>query len=227
MACGVKLINCVRIFASLVPVLGIAFAQDAPPLAPLPKLATQGRSTSSAAPPEVVAEAVAAVNRLGDEVVLGRYQVAIERMNPQWKERTARRIGGMAVLEQKLAAVAREMLQQGVSMISFKPQGQPRSFEVDPGKKEEIVNGELIENLIFKTWLVLIPTATKFRIMIAGEIKPRVIENIGFQVAICEKGKNNWTFIDGSGLSVNDLRELYFTLPQDLQLPQLARHEAH
>ena len=173
----------------------------------------------------MVASAVAAVASLGDEVVLGRYQVAVERMNPQWKERTANRMGGMVELEKQLAGVAKQMVQQGISMISFKPTGQPRSFEVGPGKKVEKVNGENVEVLIFNKWLVLIPTVTKFRIMRQNE-KPVVIESIGFQVAVSDKGKNDWTFIDGSGLSLNDLRGMYVNLPQDLQFPPLEKREA-
>lgn len=195
-------------------------------MAPLPKVSKAGGAPPPAAPADVVASAVAAVASLGDEVVLGRYQVAVERMNPLWKERTANRMGGMKELEKQLAGVARQMVQQGISMISFKPQGQPRSFEVGPGKKVEKVNGVEVENLIFTHWLVLIPTVTKFRIIRQGETKPLVIESIGFQVAISEKGRNDWTFIDGSGLTVNDLRGLYGTLPQDLQLPPLEKRES-
>ena len=198
------------------------------PLAPLPKIPKEGAApvVSSAAPADVVASAVAAVASLGDEVVLGRYQVAIERMNPQWKERTANRMGGMESLEKQLAGVAKQMVQQGISMISFKPQGQPRSYEVGPSKKVEKVNGEDVESLIFTKWLVMIPTATKFRIIRQGESKPIIIESIGFQVAVADKGRNNWTFIDGSGLTVNDLRGLFVNLPQDLQFPPLEKRES-
>lgn len=196
-------------------------AADVPPPAPAPQ-----QPLASAAPPDVVASAVAAVARLGDEVVMGRYQVAVERMNPMWKERTAKRLGGMLELERQLAGVAKQMVQQGISMISFKPQGQPRSYEVGPGKKVDVVAGEEVESLIFTKWMVLIPTATTFRVIFPGEPKPRVIESIGFQVAVAEKGKNDWTFIDGSGLTVNDLRGLFPTLPQDLQLPPLEKRES-
>ncbi len=174
----------------------------------------------------MVASAVAAVSKLGDEVVMGRYQVAVERMNPLWKERTANRMGGMKELEKQLAGVSRQMLQQGVSMISFKPQGQPRSYEVGPGKRVDRVNSEEVESLVFTKWLVLIPTETKFRIIRPGDPKPLVIDSTGFQVAISEKGKNDWTFIDGAGLTVNDLRSLFGTLPNDLQLPVLQKRES-
>jgi len=205
-------------------VWGDSHAQE--PLAPLPPVVEDSPAeAASPAPADVVASAVAAVGKLGDEVVLGRFQVAVDRMNPTWKERTAKRMGGMEVLEKQLAGVARQMVQQGISMISFKPQGRPRSFEVGPGKKEETINGVAVESLIFNKWLVLVPTITKFRIMREGEAKPLFIESIGFQVAISDKGKNDWTFIDGSSLSVNDLRSLFGTLPQDLELPPLEKRE--
>jgi hypothetical protein len=118
------------------------------------------------------------------------------------------------------------MVQQGISMISFKPTGQPRSFEVSPGRKVQKINGVDVEQLVFNRWLVLVPTETKFRIMREGEPKPLVIDSTGFQVAISDKAKNDWTFIDGSGLTVNDLRSLYATLPQDLTLPPLSKKES-
>ena len=202
-------------------------AQDGPPpLAPLPgDPAEQPAPSASAAPAEVVASAVDAVAKLGNEVVLGRYQVAVERMNSDWKERTAARLGGVEVLEKRLAGVAQQMVQQGVSMISFAPQGLPRSYEVGPGKKVETVAGEEVESLIFTKWLVMIPTVTKFRVMRQGE-KPVVIERTGFQVAISDKGADDWTFIDGSGLTINDLRSLYVTLPKDLEFPPVGAREA-
>ena len=245
--CVVKLIKIVYPIVTLAVAVGTLHAQDAPPLAPLPKIPWNADSPeapdaaapadmpppelvptpppAAAAPPDVVASAVAAVARLGDEVVMGRYQVAVERMNPLWKERTAKRLGGMKELERQLAGVAKQMVQQGISMISFKPQGQPRSYEVGPGKKVDIVGGEEVESLIFTQWMVLIPTVTTFRVILQGDTKPRVIESIGFQVAVSDKGKNDWSFIDGSGLTVNDLRGLYATLPQDLQFPPLEKRE--
>lgn len=210
--------------------MGEASAQK--PLAPLPPAEVPDAARevaipeASSAPADVVASAVAAVSKLGDEVVLGRFQVAVDRMNPAWKERTAKRMGGMEKLDEQLAGVARQMVQQGISMISFKPTGQPRSFEVSPGRKVQKVNGVEVEGLVFNRWLVLVPTATKFRIMREGDPKPLVIDSIGFQVAISDKGKNDWTFIDGSGLTVNDLRSLFATLPQDLVLPPLSKKES-
>jgi hypothetical protein len=202
---------------------GLAPAQKKPAAAPPP---AEGEVISEPVPPQVEASAVAAVAKLGDEVVLGRYQMAVERMNPMWKERAARRMGGMDALEKQLASVAAQMVQQGISMISFKPQGQPRSYEVAPGKKVVKENGVDTEKLVFTKWLVLVPTVRKIRIMREGTPKPLVIESIGYQVAISDKGKNDWTFIDGAGLSVNDLRGLFVTLPQNMELPPVEQRES-
>jgi hypothetical protein len=228
-SCGVKSVFLVIFYAALAGAGGPLGAQDTPPpLAPLPKIGTEGTrpAVSSAAPADVVASAVAAVASLGEQVALGRYEVAVQRMNPAWKERTAKRMGGMEELEKQLGGVAKQMVQQGISIISFKPQGAARSYEVGPGRKVETVAGAEVESLVFSKWLVLVPTATKFRIIREGQTKPTLIDSIGFQVAISDKGKNNWTFIDGSGLTVNDLRGLFATLPQDLQFPPLEKRES-
>jgi len=202
---------------------GPALAQKAPRP---PSTPAESEVIAEPVPPQVLEAAVAAVAKLGEEVVLGRYQVALERMNPIWKERVANRMGGMAALEKQLSAVAAEMVQQGISMISFKPEGQPRAYEVVPGTKVVKENGKNVEKLVFTKWLVLVPTVGKSRITRQGALKPLVIESTGYQVAVSDKGKNDWTFIDGAGLQPSDLRGLFITLPQNLNLPPIEKHES-
>jgi hypothetical protein len=226
--CAVKTTWLLSFSAVLFVMSGPGMAQDA--VAPKQALA-EAEVTPEEAPPEVVASAVAAVGKLGDEVVLGRYQVAVERMNPTWKERVAKRMGGMKALEKQLEGVAAQMVQQGISMISFKPQGKPRAYGVAPGKKVVKVNGVDTEKLVYTKWMVLVPTLTQFRIMRSPgrDEPPRVItiDSTGFQVAVSDRGKNDWTFIDGAGLTINDLRSLFITLPQDMELPPVGKKEAH
>ena len=178
------------------------------------------------APPDVIESAVAAVRDLGEEVVLGRYHVAIERMNPMWKNRAARRAGGMAALEQQLQDVGRQMVRQGVSVISSRPQGDPRVFEVRPSRETRTEDGETVEEMVYREWLIFVPTVTKYRIMMEGEPRPVVIESTGFQIAVSAKNPLEWSFIDGSSVTVNDLRSMFRTLPQDLELPPIERREA-
>lgn len=178
---------------------------------------------------DVTTSAIAAVKTLGEQVVLGKHQVAIERMYPEWKERAAKRAGGMNKLEEQLAGVATMMAQQGVQLISFKPQGAPTSYEVLPGKEVVEEDGKKVEKLIHKKWLVLIPTVTEYRIARpaekGGAPKFVVIQSTGFQAAVSDKDKNDWTFIDGASLTVADLRRLFITLPENMELPPIARKQ--
>jgi hypothetical protein len=210
------------LLAGLAAACGLACAEG-----PAPPAAAESESEviAEAVPPQAIAGAVDAVAKLGEEVVRGRYHVAIERMNPVWKERTAARMGGMEKLEKQLAGIAAQMVQQGVSMISFKPQGQPMAYEVSPGKKLVRENGKDVERMVYTKWMILVPTVTRFRIMQEGNPRAIVIESTGFQVAFSEKGKNDWTFIDGAGLKPGDLRGVFITLPQDMELPTVTRRE--
>jgi hypothetical protein len=178
-------------------------------------------------PVEVTSAAVAAVKSMGDQVVLGRHQVAIDRMYPQWKESVAKSEGGMAKLEAKLAGIVKAMSEQGVQLISFRPEGKPTAYEVGPGKEVVEEDGKQVEKMIYKQWMLLIPTITEYRITKpaqAGELpKFLVITTRGFQVAISDKDKNDWTFIDGTGVTVPELRRLFMTLPDNMVLPEIKR----
>ena len=174
---------------------------------------------ADAVPPEVVQSATSAVAALGNEVVLGRYQAALERMNPLWKERVSQRMGGMQALEEQLAKIPEEMVRQGITMLSSRPEGAPIVHQVGPQKGKS-------GNLVYTKWLVLVPTMTKARLIREGNPKPLVIENLGYQVAISPKDKLDWTFIDGAGLKVSDLRGLFITLPRNIELPPVSKREA-
>ena len=182
-----------------------------------------------AAPAEVTASAVAAVQDLGKQVVLGHHQVAIDRMYPHWKEALAKQDGGMEKLEAKLAEISRMMTEQGIQVISFRPDMAAKitAYEVWPGKEVVEEKGKKVEKMIYKKWLLIIPTITEYRVTRPAErgVPPRieVITTHGFQVAISDKNKNDWTFIDGSGARVSDLRRLFITLPENMTLPQIER----
>ncbi|MFN4982424.1 MAG: hypothetical protein ACK56K_14795 [Akkermansiaceae bacterium] len=176
-------------------------------------------------PQEIITSAVSAVESLGKEVVLGKYQVAIDKMYPQWKERTAKKMGGKEKLEKQLEDVAKQMLQRGISITDFKPLGKPTAFEVYPGKAIQTVDGKETEVMRYTKWLVLVPTVTRVRMLINGDPVPLNYESRGFQVAISDKGSNEWFFIDGSAVTVNELRSLFFTLPENLELPVLEKKQ--
>jgi hypothetical protein len=170
----------------------------------------------------VAPAAVAAVEKLGAEVVAGRYQITLDRMYPQWKDRLAKRAGGLDQMAAQLLKAPELLKSNGVSLVSSKPQGAPSVHEVGIGKKTETVNGRQVEVMAYTKWLVIVPTAT--RMTISKDGKSRLVESLSFQVAISNKDANDWTFIDGSSLSLPDLRNLFPTFP-DVKLPAVEVRE--
>lgn len=190
--------------------------------------AGQAEVMAEEVPAKAVESAVAAVAALGHEVEQGRYHVALERMNPRWKERYAQRVGGMKELERMLEGVAAAMVAQNITMLSFKPHGEPMAYGVLPGQKTMQVNGRPESKLVYTQWLVLVPTVSQFRMMHNQPGEPARwvrIQSTGYQVAVADRDKLDWTFIDGAGLTVNDLRSLFVTLPQDMKLPEVGKKE--
>ena len=196
-----------RIFFLVVTMLGLA----------------TGLQAQTTAPIEVVNSAIAAVNDLGKQVVLGKMKTSMERMYPQWRQRLSERAGGDAALEKTFDEMMAEMMKQGTTMISFKTFGFPTVYDVYPGKKVEMVDGKSVETLINTKWMLLIPTEIRYRVM--NGASPLIIESKGYQISISEKDKINWTFIDGAGLKVQDMRSMFISLPKDMILPEIKRRE--
>lgn len=179
-------------------------------------------------PEAAVASAVEAVAALGRDVVQGKYHVALERMNPKEKERLAKQVGGLEALQQKLDSVPAAMVSQGVRMLSCKPEGQPRAYGVEPKPTQIREQGRTVTRMVHSQWLVLVPTVTKFRVLHRIENEPDrwvEIESQSFQVAVSDRDKEDWTFIDGAGLTVGRLRNLYVTLPADIKLPPVQKRQ--
>ncbi|QUE49659.1 hypothetical protein KBB96_12335 [Luteolibacter ambystomatis] len=193
--------------------------------APAPAAPAPGENVVKAdpVPADLGASAKAAVEKLCTEVVAGRYQIAIDRMYPQWKERMAKRAGGMENLNAQLAQAPILLQKNGVTLLSSKPEGAPQIFQVAPGKRIEKVGGSDVAVMGYTKWLVIVPTVTRFKISKTGA--STMAESTSFQVAVSDKGKYDWTFIDGSSATLADLRSLFFSLPVDLQLPKIGGGE--
>jgi hypothetical protein len=177
---------------------------------------TQGATVP---PPEVVNSAVKSVEDLGRKVVLGEHKVAIDRMYPQWKARMAKQEGGIEKLEKNLEGIGAMMARNGLSIISFKTLGGLKTHEVWPGE------GSTAEKPIYTKWLVLIPTVIQLRVMDKQSTRSMVINSYGFQVAIADKDKLDWTFINGSDITVSDLRSMFTSLPANMAMPEVRREE--
>lgn len=166
---------------------------------------------------DVVQSAIAAVNQLGLSVVKGDYATVLQRINPTWRERLQSRLGGEQAFLTQFQQAAQSMTKQGMSLVSMKAQGYPQCFEVFPGKKVEVVNGRSVETLISTKWLLLVPTQKVVRLTTPTE--NMMLEITGFQVAVTDKSRLEWTFIDGAAVTVSDLRAMFINFPLDQALP--------
>lgn len=170
-------------------------------------------------PAEVLDGAEAATRILGEQVMKGNFSFSIQRMYPRWRKRAALREGGDDKLTRKLMKVPEVMREQGISLLSFEV-GEARSgHEVFKLRGRDERTGEEVEG--FLEWLVFVPTRKVYRVIDPQSGKPTRIEMKGYQVAIVKKGTNEWYFVDGSTLTVSELRGFFPNLPNDPKLLDL------
>lgn len=168
----------------------------------------------------ILTSAEVATKKLGQQVLKGNFIYSIDNMYPRWKARAAVRSGGEEKLRAKLLKVPEEMRKNGITMLKFDV-GKPKALhEVFLGRGQD-KDGKPIQ--AYLEWLVFVPTRTEYHFIDPETRKPKRIERKSFQVAINTKGKAKWTFIDGSTLTVQQLRSFFPGLPEDqklLGLPQ-------
>ncbi len=163
-------------------------------------------------PQEALEGAAVAARVLGEQVMRGNYSYPVQRMYPRWRKRAAIRHGGEDKLEKKLMEVPEQMRKNGISMLSFEV-GQPRSGHEVFLLRGVGKDGEPIQT--FLEWLVFVPTRTVYRVIDAETRQARRIERKGYQVAIAKKGTKDWYFIDGSNLTIPELRSFFPSLPEE------------
>ena len=125
--------------------------------------AEQAQVIAEPVPQEAIDSAVAAVAELGQAVVQGKYQRALDCMNPTWKERYAKRVGGMKKLEERLQAVAAEMVRNGVTMVSCQPSGKPEAYGVSPVNAQVVIDGKTVDIKPLKANVSLLPGCSTIR----------------------------------------------------------------
>lgn len=175
--------------------------------------------------------AVSATKELGSEVVKGNFSFTIQKMYPRWKKQAAADVGGMDKLVKILTQVPRQMKQNGIAILAFEP-GVPRKvFEVQAAvvdldaRQAAKLGVKPGKQMIYTEWLVFVPTKMKYLVPDPETGKNVRLEKSGFQVAVTRKEENNWTFIDGSNLKIEELRRLFPALPatkDGLMLPKVS-----
>jgi hypothetical protein len=177
------------------------------------------------APEVILIEAQKATQALIDRVVRGDTDAAFKHMNPEWKKIEARKNGGVVKLERKIKQGFAELQAKGITLTAAKTKHPNIAFEVDYGHIKKMVNGKLQSvGQEYKQWMVMVPTVSHATAMDRA-VRPPEMHNVllnSFQIALCKKGTNDWTFIDGAHITAAELRQLFPFLPkkdEDLQFP--------
>lgn len=161
-------------------------------------------------PSDVMEEAQLAVQDLANEVMKGNFLYSLDLMYPRWTGAAEKRMGGKEALRKRLEALPREMQEKGISIIEFKAERPVSAFEV---KAEHHKDSQKAP--VFSEYLVFVPTTTLYRAIDPNGGVVVKIESKGFQAAIVSQAApRKWSFIDGSSLTVQELRTLFPLLPQ-------------
>lgn len=166
-------------------------------------------------PQQVLDGAEAAAKILGQQVLKGNFSFSIQRMYPRWKRRAAMRVGGEDKLAQRLMDIPEQMRKKGITMLSFEALKPKTGHEVFLGRGQDEA-GKPIQ--MYLEWLVFVPTRAQYRVIDPSTGQAKKIETRGFQVAVVKKGTNQWYFIDGSNLTIPELRSFFPGLPEDQAL---------
>ena len=160
-------------------------------------------------PQDVMEEAQSAVQSLANEVMKGNFLYSLDHIYPRWTEAAERQTGGKDALRKRLEALPREMQEKGISIIDFKAERPVSAFEV---KAEH--NRDAKKAPVFSEYLVFVPTRTLYLAIDPNGGVVVKIESKGFQAAIVSQAPpRKWSFIDGSSLTVQELRALFPLLP--------------
>lgn len=171
--------------------------------------------SSRPVPKEVLEGASAATKVLGQEVLKGNFSYSIQRMYPRWRKRAAKRIGGDDKLERKLMAIPEQMRKNGIKLLKFEV-GEPTAGHEVFLLRGQDDDGNPVQ--AYLEWLVFVPTRSEYRVIDPLTRQVKRIETKGFQVAIVKKGAADWYFIDGSNLTIPELRSFFPGLPEDREL---------
>ena len=159
-------------------------------------------------PQEVLLSAKEAVDVLGKEVQKGNYLYSLDNMYSRWKNFAASQVGGVENLRKRLESVPQNMQKQGITISGFEVGLPTQGFEV-----RAILAHNSDRAPEFTEYLVIVPTATIFRVIDPSTGTKRNLKSQGFQVALTNQEKTKWTFIDGGNMKASELSKLFPLLP--------------
>lgn len=158
-------------------------------------------------PATVLADAVKAVQEVGEATLKGKFEEVIAKIYPRFLHRSAKKMGSEAALTAQLEKSLREFERSGMTITSFVADPAMHAFDIPE----------------FNEWLVFVPTTRIVRAIDPNTGKAVRMEIKDYQIAILDKEPGSeWSFLNGSTLEVRELRALFPSLPatpDELGLP--------
>lgn len=153
-------------------------------------------------PAEVLADAVKAVQKVGDQTLKGEFDAVVAQLYPRFRKRAAKKLGGTEKLAAQMQRMVDEFAAGGMTVTKFVAEPAIHGFDIPE----------------FNEWLVFVPTTRIVRRIDPTTGLRRQMEFGDYQVAIRSKAVGSeWSFLNGSTLKVQELRAFFPTLPADIE----------
>lgn len=153
--------------------------------------------------------ALKAGRELSGAVKTGDMMWMVEKMYPSWKNKLAARLpGGMKELMDTYRKMGEALKEHDFKIESFEVMSPAGEYVVKAGTEK----------------LVVLPTRTVIAIKNPETGQTVRGEKLGFLYALTKIGKNEpWTFIDGTTIKLNDLRNLIYDVPLNIVQPSVSQ----
>ena len=176
-----------------------AFAQQAP----VAEAEVLERPIERAAvPAEVLASAVDAVQKVGDQTLRGEFDEVVEQLYPRFRQRAAKKLGSNEELVNQMRKLVNEYAASGITITKFSAEPALHGFSIPE----------------FNEWLVFVPTTRTVRFIDPQTGLKEVKEVSDYEVAVrSQKDGGTWSFLNGSTMKIQELRSLFPSLPADIE----------
>jgi len=186
-------------------------------------------------PAATIASVQKATQIFGDNALKGNFSYAIEKMYPRYRKKQQKVLGKGIDPEAIEKETASRLNAMGVTITSYtagRPIGVFKVWQqIKPSMKLKIdqgINVKLKKSDVFHNWMFIVPTTQVWTFTSQRGGPPRKAKIEGFQIVIAQEstpGQEQWTFIEGSGMTTRELRTVFPSLPVQLLLPTIKKSE--
>lgn len=158
-----------------------------------------------------------ATEKLSDEILKGNMDYAIANIYDRWKKKLSMRFGGEAKLIEGLKKTVIEMHTDNTVITDIQI-GEPKHiYYVWMQRKKGMTVVTFPFDYTFQK-LVIVPMTQYVTFnrdpKTGGKLN---VEKNTYQLAVYDENSKKWSFISSNGISINDLRGLFPTLPLNIK----------